>query len=111
MKRIIISLMAIGLLLLFESALADRPIKSVEGASKEAVKKAAVLWRQPSDIKTRNLFYGPGGQAGQPRGPFQFIEEDRDASSPKFMVKDARGVRWKVKLGEEAQPETAASHL
>ncbi|HKP11915.1 MAG TPA: hypothetical protein VJZ91_07375 [Blastocatellia bacterium] len=111
MKRIIISLMAIGLLLLFESALADKPIKGVEGASEQAVKKAAVLWRQPSDIKTRNLLYGPGGQAGQPRAPFQFIEEDRDASSPKFIVQDARGVRWKVKLGEEARPETAASHL
>jgi hypothetical protein len=111
MKRIIIFLMAFGLLLLAASALADKPIKGIEGASKRAVEKAAVLWRQPSDIKTRNLLYGPGGQAGQPLAPFQFIEEDRDASSPKFTVEDARGVRWKVKLGEEAQPEAAASRL
>jgi hypothetical protein len=75
------------------------------------VKKAGTLWRQPSDIKTRNLLYGPGGQAGQPRAPFTFVEEDRGGSNPKFVVKDARGVLWKVKLGEEAKPETAATRL
>jgi hypothetical protein len=69
------------------------------------------LWRQPSDIRTRNLFYGPGGEAGQPRAPFHFIEEDRDGTNPKFTVKDARGIKWKVKLGEEARPETAATRL
>jgi len=75
------------------------------------VQKAGTLWRQPSDIKTRNLLYGPGGQAGQPRAPFTFVEEDRAGTNPKFVVKDARGVLWKVKLGEEAKPETAATRL
>jgi len=75
------------------------------------VQKAGTLWRQPSDIKTRNLLYGPGGQAGQPRAPFTFVEEDRGGTNPKFVVKDARGVLWKVKLGEGAKPETAATRL
>jgi hypothetical protein len=74
-------------------------------------KKALSIWRQPSDIKTRNLFYGQGGRAGQPRAPFEFVEEDRGGSNPKFVVKDARGVTWKVKLGEETKPETAATRL
>ena len=79
--------------------------------NKRTVKKSVVIWRQPYDIRTRNLFYGPGGKAGQPQGPFRFIEEDRGGSNPKFIVEDARKVRWKVKLGNEAQPETAATRL
>jgi hypothetical protein len=70
-----------------------------------------VIWRHTSDIRTRNLFQGPGGYDGQPKAPFRFIEEDRDGSNPKFVVQDARGVRWKVKLGNEARPETAATRL
>ena len=34
-----------------------------------------------------------------------------DASSPKFNVTDANGTKWKVKLGVEAQPETAATRI
>jgi len=32
-------------------------------------------------------------------------------TSPKFLVEDERGVRWKVKLGEEGKSETAAARL
>ncbi len=39
----------------------------------------AVLWREPQGLATRNLLYGPTGKAGQPTGPFRFIEEDKDA--------------------------------
>ena len=71
----------------------------------------AILWSNPSDWATRNLFYGPGGKQHQPHGPFTFEKEDRDGTSPKFTVHDAGGVKWKVKLGLEARPETAASRL
>jgi hypothetical protein len=71
----------------------------------------AVLWREPQDLKTRNLRYGPGGTVGQPMGRFRFIEEDKDGTNPKFVVEDARGVRWKAKLGEEVRSETAATRL
>ena len=70
-----------------------------------------VLWRDPGDIASRDLFYGPGGQADQPHGQFTFVEEDLDGSNPKFVVRDEDGVKWKVKLGIEARPETAASRL
>jgi hypothetical protein len=46
-----------------------------------------------------------------PAPPFTFIEEDKGGESPKFDVRDARGVRWTVKLGEEAQAETVATRL
>jgi hypothetical protein len=71
----------------------------------------AVLWRNPTDIASRDLFYGPGGEKHQPHGPFTFIKEDLDGTSPKFDVRDGNDVKWKVKLGEEARPETVATRL
>src|SRR5215472_6343470 len=66
----------------------------------------AVLWSDPSDLASRDLFYGPGGAAHQPHGHVTFVEEDLDGSNPKFVVRDQDGVKWKVKLGLEARPET-----
>jgi hypothetical protein len=40
-----------------------------------------------------------------------FVKEDLDGTSPKIVVRDQGGVKWKVKLGAEARPETAASRL
>ena len=71
----------------------------------------AVLWRAPEDIARRDLFYGQGGKSRQPAGGYRFIKEDAGGTSPKFIVKDARGAKWKVKLGPEAQTETAATRL
>jgi hypothetical protein len=72
---------------------------------------APVLWRDPADIQSRNLFYGAGGASHEPHGRFTFVKEDLDGSNPKFTVTDADGMKWKVKLGTEARPETAASRL
>jgi hypothetical protein len=69
------------------------------------------LWREPKDIKSENLFYGPGGEAHLPHGPFSFLKEDLDGTSPKYDVRDADGVKWKIKLGAEVRPETAATRL
>jgi hypothetical protein len=71
----------------------------------------AVLWRDPADIASLNLFYGSGGEDHQPRGTFTFIQEDTEGSNPKLDVRDQDGVKWKVKLGAEARPEVAASRL
>ena len=69
------------------------------------------MWRAPADIAKRDLIYGQGGKARRPVGGYRFLKEDKGGTSPKFIVKDARGVRWKVKLGPEAQTETAATRL
>lgn len=71
----------------------------------------AVLWRDPGDIQSRNLLYGPGSAQQAPVEPFTFIKESKKGESPKFDVKDGRGVVWTVKLGEEAQAETVATRL
>lgn len=70
----------------------------------------AQLWRQP-DIPSENLFYGAGGAEHQPRGPFVFEKEDLEGTNPKFDVRDADGVKWKMKLGAEARPEPVAARF
>ncbi len=70
-----------------------------------------LLWQAPADLATRDLIYGSGGKAGQPVPPFTFVSEDMDGTNPKFDVRDASGAKWKVKLGEETKPETAAARL
>jgi hypothetical protein len=69
------------------------------------------LWREPSDIRSENLFYGPGGEAHAPHGPLTFVKEDMSGTNPKFDVRDQDGVKWKIKLGAEARPETVATRL
>lgn len=73
--------------------------------------RPAVMWREPGDISSRDMFYGSGGKEHAPRGTFTFEKEDMEGSSPKFDVIDQDGGRWRVKLGPEARPETAASRL
>jgi hypothetical protein len=70
-----------------------------------------VLWRDPVDIETRDLYYGPGGKAHQPNGSFRFLNEDVAGTSPKFEIIGEDGIKWKAKLGLEARPETVASRL
>jgi hypothetical protein len=72
---------------------------------------ASTIWRDPGDIASRDLRHGPGAPHLAPVAPFSFVEEDKSGVSPKFIVSDSRGVRWSVKLGEEAQAETVATRL
>jgi hypothetical protein len=72
----------------------------------------SALWNDRTDIASVDLFYGPGGPELAPRHmEFQFVEEDTSGTTPKYIVKDKDGVTWKMKLGVEARPETAASRL
>lgn len=82
----------------------DHPAKPVENAT-------AILWSDPIDIGSRDLFYGPGGKADAPHSTYTFIREDLKGTNPKFVVRDENGAEWKVKLGPEAKPETVASRL
>jgi hypothetical protein len=70
-----------------------------------------VAWRDPGDISTLNLLHGPGSPEMAPQAPFTFISESKLGASPKFKVKDARGVTWSVKMGPEAKAETVATRL
>jgi len=71
----------------------------------------AVLWTDPGDIRSRDLYWGPGGEERQPRLPVEFEKEDLHGTSPKFEARDAAGQKWSAKMGLEAKPETAAARL
>jgi len=72
-----------------------------------------VIWQDPGDVASLNLFYGAGGKAHAPdaSGAFTFVKEETAGTSPKFEVTDGQGVQWKVKLGQEPASETASSRF
>src|SRR2546422_7335178 len=72
----------------------------------------AVLWREPTDIASRDLYLGPGGEAMRPDlSHVTFIKQEKTGHTTKYRVRDGSGAEWVAKLGNEAQPETAASRL
>jgi hypothetical protein len=71
-----------------------------------------VLWRAPLDIRTRNVFLGPGGARMKPDlRRVKFLKEETGGYSKKFRIRDAAGHEWVAKVGKEAQAETAAARL
>lgn len=71
-----------------------------------------VLWRAPTDIASRDLFLGPGGDEMKPDlSKVTFDREETTGYSVKFRVQDGAGKTWVAKLGKEAQPETASLRL
>jgi hypothetical protein len=109
-KSTILALSALVMLLLPVTLTAKHGSKA--GKSNEAaVAGNPVLWSRPDDIKSRNLFYGAGGEKHAPHTAYTFEKQDLDGTSPKLTIRDENGVRWKVKMGYEARPETVAARL
>jgi hypothetical protein len=103
------SFRAAGLITLLAALAAATP--HAQNSATPAAGAPATMWHEPSDIATRDLFYGAGGKDRQPAGRLTFVDEDMQESKPKFVVRDERGVEWKVKLGAEVRPEVAATRL
>jgi hypothetical protein len=86
--------------------------ESHENRSKHKIDLAhAVIWVDPGDIKSRDLYYGIGGKEHEPKAPVTFEKEDLSGTSPKFDVHDDTQEKWRAKTGAEARPETAAARL
>ncbi|MEW6735863.1 MAG: hypothetical protein AB1489_31510, partial [Acidobacteriota bacterium] len=104
-----------GLKIFLIIVLASLPAYSWDNKTKKLPEKAPagthLLWEQPVDLTTRDLYYGQGGKENEPSGKLRFIKEDDGGTQPKFIVEDEKGVKWKVKLGIEAQSETVATRL
>ncbi|MGH9903093.1 MAG: hypothetical protein ACRD68_14900, partial [Pyrinomonadaceae bacterium] len=106
----------VALTIIFASSLSS-PAFAVQDESKKKEKKptptgARVLWREPTDIASRDLFLGPGGAAMKPDlRRVTFIKEEKGGFSTKYRVRDASGREWVAKIGREAQSETAAVRL
>ncbi len=71
-----------------------------------------VLWQEPTDISSRNLLLGPGGEEMKPDlKQVTWQETMPEGYSVKWRVRDGSGKEWVVKVGNEAQPETVATRL
>ena len=71
-----------------------------------------VLWNEPTDLESRNLILGAGGQQMKPdTSRVVFIEDKTGGFSTKYRVRDGRGNEWVAKVGKEAQTDTAANRL
>src|SRR5215210_6848806 len=101
------------LLLVVFSLLVSQPVSPQPKQASNSNNSAGtpILWRNPGNLSRRNLFYGPGSPELAPVAPFTFIKENKSGESPKFVVRDARGDEWTVKLGPEAQAETVSTRL
>lgn len=87
-------------------------LQQKEKKKKEPPTGTPVLWREPADIRSRDLLLGPGGQEMKPDlSRVTFIKEETGGYSKKYRVKDGRGRVWVAKIGKEAQSETAAVRL
>ena len=89
---------------------------AVQKKSKKAKKPlpagTPVMWREPEDIASRDLFLGPGGEASKPDlSRLTLIERVTGGFSEKYRVRDAAGREWVAKVSREAQSETAAVRL
>jgi hypothetical protein len=124
MRRFFISAVAFLAVLVFGRPSAARtgsqqsaPAQSKQTKYKErsasAVSLPQVITRDADDPAILDLFHGIGGtkDAPDPNGTYTFLEEDLEQTQPKFDVKDANGVRWRVKVGPESRAETAATRL
>lgn len=84
----------------------------VQKKDKEPARGTPVLWRGHGNVAGLDLRGGPGGAGGGPDlRRVDFVEEETGGYSTKYRVKDASGREWVVKVGKEAQSETAASRL
>ena len=71
-----------------------------------------VLWTEPTDLESRNLLLGAGGEAMKPDiSQIIFVEDKPGGYSKKYRVKDAKGNEWVAKIGKEAQTDTAGNRL
>jgi hypothetical protein len=99
------------LMLALPFALASQDNKKSKDEKKELTGKP-VMWKDPTDLESRNLILGAGGEEMKPDvSTLTFIEQKTGGFSTKYRVKDAKGNEWIAKVGKEAQTDTAANRL
>ena len=79
----------------------------------------ASMWVEPTDLATRDLFYGPWGatNAPDPKDVYELVELKHSGVNLGMTVKDSKGREWSVKqpfpgnLDSEAPVEVVVSRL
>jgi hypothetical protein len=90
----------------------DVGVVAKQKKKKQVPEGAPVMWREPADISSRDLFLGPGGASMRPDlRRITFLKEEKGGYSKKYRVRDGSGREWVVKIGKEAQSETSAIRL
>jgi hypothetical protein len=106
-----ISLLLLMLVLAF-SAAAQTDKDKKDKAGKKLLTGTPVMWKDPTNLESRNLILGAGGEEMKPDiSRLTFIEQKTGGYSTKYRVRDAKGNEWIAKIGKEAQPDTAANRL
>lgn len=112
LRRKYFTSLIVAALLVFVSAPVAFAQKEEKKQDTPAVAGEAVLWREPTDIASRDLILGPGGEQMKPDlSHVTFEKENSTGYSVKFDVRDGSGLKWIAKLGNEARPETTAVRL
>jgi hypothetical protein len=100
-------LLVLMLALSFSAAAQDK-----EKKEKKQPTGTPVFWTEPTDISSRNLLLGAGGEEMKPDiSKVTFIRDQTGGYSKKYRVTDAKGNVWVAKLGKEAQTDTAANRI
>ena len=103
--------MVLVLALPFAGVSQDKDKDKKKDEKKELTGKP-VMWKDPTDLESRNLILGAGGEEMKPDvSQLTFIEQKTGGFSTKYRVKDAKGNEWVAKIGKEAQTDTAANRL
>jgi hypothetical protein len=85
-------------------------IKSTLGRTPTSAELAA-FWVEPA--AARDTVHGSGGPSLAPRPDivYKLLERKGGGFSPKLEVEDPDGVKWSIKMGDEAQPEVTCSRI
>jgi hypothetical protein len=107
----VIGLLVTGIITQAQSG-AEQTSRAVERPQDDA-RIVPVMWQEPVDLESRDLFYGIGGKKGEPdpTETFRFLGKVNTGHSEKIEVEDSKDRRWVVKFGEEPRPETVASRI
>src|SRR5262245_36864983 len=87
--------------------------KKDDGDAGSARDSKPVLWRDPGDIESLDLYAGPGGagNAPDPGARYTFVSRSMSGTSEKINVEDDKKREWQVKFGAEAKVGPAASRI
>ena len=102
------------LLVMPPAALAQKEDSKKDKDKKQPVEYTGtpVFWTDPTDIQSRNLILGAGGEEMKPDlSRVTFIEQKKGGYSTKYRVKDGAGNEWVAKIGKEAQTDTSANRI
>ena len=75
----------------------------VRPATVHATPSLDAWWQQPTDLASRDLFYGPWGaeHAPDPNAEYTFIRSKTGGFNPGVVVRDPQGREWHVKQSSE----------